>query len=62
MEEEAACSHHEVSQQSNTEDLIMSISTTAENALNTEPHKHQVRQGVHDLGRIWGGIVVLRMC
>lgn len=37
----------------------MSVPATAKNTGNPEPHEHQVREGVDDLGGIFGGIVIL---
>lgn len=61
MEEKAPCPDYQVTKQRNGEDLVMSIATTAEDALDSQPHEHQIREGIHDLSGILGGIVVLCM-
>jgi len=60
MEQEAAHSHNEVAQKRNCEDLIVSIETATYDSLDTQPHKCEIRQGVDNLRRIHGRIVVLK--
>ena len=60
VEQEAAGADKQVSQEGNQEDLIMSIAATADNTLNTQPHKHEVRQGIDDLGGVGSRIVILK--
>lgn len=59
MEQEAARADYKIATESDQEDLIMSVATTADDALDTQPHEKQVGQGVDDLGGVNGGIVVL---
>lgn len=59
MEQKAPCPHHQVSDEGNEEDRIMFIPYTTDDALDSEPYEHQVRQGVDDLGGVDGSIVVL---
>lgn len=49
VEEETPRAHHEITTIGNQEDLVMLMATTAQNALDPEPHKQQVGQGVDDL-------------
>jgi hypothetical protein len=59
VEEEAARPDNQISSKGDHEDLIVSMAQTAADALDSEPHKQQVGQGVDDLGGVDGGIVVL---
>jgi hypothetical protein len=60
VKEEAAGADKQVSQEGNQEDLVMSIAATADNTLDTQPHKHEVRQSVDNLGGVRSRIIVLR--
>lgn len=59
MEEEAASSNNQVPNESNEEDMIMSILYAVGNATEGQPDEEQVGQGVDNLSRVDGGIVVL---
>lgn len=59
MEQKTAGADKQIATESDQEDLVMSISTAAEDTLDAQPHEEQVGQGVDDLGRVNGGIVVL---
>lgn len=61
MEQKTARADNEISTESDQEDLIMSIATAAQNTLDAQPHEEQVGQGVDDLRRVNGGIVILGM-
>lgn len=61
MKEETPRPDDKISAKRDKEDRIMSISTTAEHALDTKPHEQQVCQGVDDFGRVDRRIVVLRV-
>jgi hypothetical protein len=43
VEEKAPCPDYQITKQRNGKDLVMSIATTAEDALDSKPHEHQVR-------------------
>lgn len=59
MEQEATGSYNEVTQKGNGEDLIVSIAATTDNALDTQPHKQEICQGIDNLCGVNGRIVVL---
>lgn len=59
MEEETPRAHDEIATEGDQKDLVMLIPATAQNPLDPEPHKQQVGQGVDNLSRIDGGIVIL---
>lgn len=59
MEEETSRAHHKITTIGDQEDLVMLMPTTAQDPLDPKPHEHQVGQGVDDLSRIDGGIVIL---
>lgn len=59
MEQETAGADNKIATESDQKDLIMSIATTAKNTLDAQPHEEQVGQGVDDLCRVNGGIVIL---
>lgn len=60
MEQEAAHSHNQVAQKGDCEDLIVSIAAATNDALDAQPHKQEICQGVDNLRRIHGRIVVLK--
>lgn len=60
VKQEAAGADYQVSQEGNQEDLIMSIAATADNTPDTQPHKHEIRQGIDDLGSVGSRIVILK--
>lgn len=59
MEQEAARPYNQVTQKGNSEDLIVSIAATTDDALDTQPHKQEVCQGIDNLCGVNGRIVVL---
>lgn len=59
MEEEAAGSNDQVTDEGDEEDAVMSILYTVVDATEGQPDKQKVGQGVYNLSRIDGGIVVL---
>jgi hypothetical protein len=59
MEQETARSYNQIAQKGNGEDLVVSISATADDALDTQPHKQEVCQGIDNLCGINGRIVIL---
>lgn len=59
MEQEASHSYNQVAQKGDCEDLIVSIAAATDDALDTQPHKQEICQGVDNLRRIHGRIVVL---
>lgn len=60
MEQETARPYNQIPQEGNGEDLVMSISATADDALDTQPHEQEVCQGIDNLCGINGRIVVLK--
>lgn len=59
VEEEAAGSNDQVTDEGDEEDAVMSILYTVVDATEGQPDKQKVGQGVYNLSRIDGGIVVL---
>lgn len=59
MEQEAPGANDEITAVSDEEDLIMLMPATAQDSLDTEPHKQQIGQGIDDFGGVDGRIVVL---
>lgn len=59
MEEKAPGSNNEIATVRDEEDLVMLVSNTTPDALDAEPHKQQVGEGVDDFGGVDGRIVIL---
>lgn len=59
MEEKTARANHQISAESDQEDLVMLIAATADDPLDAQPHEEQVGQGIDNLGGVDGGIVIL---
>jgi hypothetical protein len=59
VEEEAASSDNQVADEGDEEDVIVSILYTVVDATEGQPDKEKVGQGVDNLSRVNGGIVVL---
>lgn len=59
MEEEAASSNNQVTDKGDEEDVVMTVLYTVVDATEGQPDKQEVGQGVDNLGRVDGGIVVL---
>lgn len=59
MEQKTARSYNQIAQKGNSEDLVVSISATADDALDTQPHEQEVCQGIDNLCGINGRIVIL---
>ena len=59
MEQETSGANDEVTTIGHKEYLIMFVSATAEDSLDTQPHKQQIGQSIDDLGSVDGRIVIL---
>ena len=59
MEEKAASSNDQVSDEGDEEDLVMPILNAVVDTTEGQPDKEEVGQGVDNLGRVDSGIVVL---
>lgn len=59
MEEKAASSNDQVSDEGDEEDLVMAILNAVVDTTEGQPDKEEVGQGVDNLGRVDSGIVVL---
>jgi len=59
VEEETASSDDQVADEGDEEDMIMAILYTVGDTTEGQPDEEKVGQGVDDLSRVDGGIVVL---
>lgn len=59
MEEEAASSNNQVTDKGDKEDAVMTILDAVVDATEGQPDKQKVGQGVYNLSRVDGSIVVL---
>ena len=59
MEEEAASSNNQVTDEGNKEDAVVTVLYAVVDATEGQPDKQEVGQGVDNLSRVDGGIVVL---
>jgi len=59
MKSKAARSHDKITNISNQKDRIMPVTKTVCNTFEGEEHEEQVRQGIDNLGRVNGCIIVL---
>jgi hypothetical protein len=60
MEQEAPEPDDQVAEKSHQEDIVMAASKTIGNPLVGQIDENQIRQGIHDLGGVDCGIVVLK--
>lgn len=61
MEQHAPHPNNQIADKAHEKHGVVSISNTASDSFPSQNHKHQIRDGVHDLGWIDCGVVVLHM-
>lgn len=59
MEQEASGADEQVATESDEENMVMLVTEATQNALDAQPHEHEVCQGIDDLSGVDSGIVVL---
>ena len=61
VEKEAPCAHNEISNEGDKEDAVVAIAQAVVYALEREIDEQEIREGIHDLGRVDGGIIILAL-
>lgn len=61
MEQKATSANQEVPNEANQKYCIMAVPSAVTDTLECEKDKHQVGQGIHDLCKPRGGVVVLKI-